>query len=128
MHFCNFFSDHCAIFELGYLKSGKVAYPGLVRSRKFSINDIQIYIYIYIYIYIVLDPVSGIPKSGRTKISYFFPADFLWRHFPMLVVFKTGALQFFNSPPCANGATVDSLLIASRRQLSCLHLFIQWMT
>jgi hypothetical protein len=34
------FSDHCAILELGYLKSGKIAYPELVRSRTFQINDL----------------------------------------------------------------------------------------
>jgi hypothetical protein len=34
MHICYFFffSDHCAILELGYLQSGKIAYPGQVRS------------------------------------------------------------------------------------------------
>jgi hypothetical protein len=43
----------------------------------------------------------------------------------MLVMFKTGTLRFFDSPPCASGATVDALLTASRRQLACLHLFSQ---
>jgi hypothetical protein len=42
--FCHFFlfSDHCAILEEGYLKSGKIAYPELVRSRTFQINNLCI--------------------------------------------------------------------------------------
>jgi hypothetical protein len=40
-------------------------------------------------------------------------------------MFKTGASQFFDSPPCASGATVNGLLTTSRRQLACLHLFSQ---
>jgi hypothetical protein len=54
-------------------------------------------------------------------------SDFLWWHFPTLVMFKTGASRFFDSPPCASGTTVNSLLTASRRQLACLHLFSQWL-
>jgi hypothetical protein len=46
MHFCHFvlFSDHCAILELGYLKSGKIAYPELVKSQTFQINDLLLYL------------------------------------------------------------------------------------
>jgi hypothetical protein len=40
-----FFPDHCAILELGYLKSGKIAYPELVRSRTFRINDLLLYFF-----------------------------------------------------------------------------------
>jgi hypothetical protein len=43
----------------------------------------------------------------------------------MLVTFKTGASQFFDSPPHASGATVDSLVTTSRRELACLQLFSQ---
>jgi hypothetical protein len=60
------------------------------------------------------------PKKWKDLKSKFFPGDFLRWHFPTLVMFKTGALWFFDSPPCASGATVDSLLTASRRQLACL--------
>jgi hypothetical protein len=37
------FYDHYAILELGYLKSGKITYPELVRSRTFRINDLLLY-------------------------------------------------------------------------------------
>jgi hypothetical protein len=37
------FSNHCAILELGYLKSGKIAYPELGRSWTFWINDLLPY-------------------------------------------------------------------------------------
>jgi hypothetical protein len=39
-----FFSDHCAILELGYKKSGKIFYSELVRSQTFWINDFLLYI------------------------------------------------------------------------------------
>jgi hypothetical protein len=34
------FNDHCALLELGYPKSGKIAYPELVRYRTFRINNL----------------------------------------------------------------------------------------
>jgi hypothetical protein len=37
------FSDLCAILELGYKKSGKIAYPELVRSRTFLTNELLLY-------------------------------------------------------------------------------------
>lgn len=41
----------------------------------------------------VLDSIFGIPKICM------FPGDFR-RNFPMIVLFKTGSLQFFDSPSC----------------------------
>jgi hypothetical protein len=44
----------------------------------------------------------------------------------MLVMLKTGAWQFFDSP-CASGTTVDSLVTTSRRQLAfCTCLVSGW--
>jgi hypothetical protein len=43
----------------------------------------------------------------------------------MFVIFKTGTLWFFDSPPCESGAIINSLLLASRGQLACLQLFNQ---
>jgi hypothetical protein len=40
------------------------------------------------------------PKIQKDLKSVFFPGDFLQWHFPMLVMFKTCALRFFDSPPC----------------------------
>jgi hypothetical protein len=37
------FSDHCAILELGSLKSEKIAYPELIRPHTFWINDLLLY-------------------------------------------------------------------------------------
>jgi hypothetical protein len=48
-------------------------------------------------------------QNPGPKIRIFFQW-FLWRHFPMVVMFKTGALRYFDSPPSASGATVDGLL------------------
>jgi hypothetical protein len=71
-----------------------------------------------------LYPASQNPERPKIHI---FSSQFLWRHFPMLVMFKTGTSQFFDSPLCASGATVNSLLTTSRRQLACLDMFSQWM-
>jgi hypothetical protein len=39
-----FFSDHCTVLDLRYLKSRKIAYLELVRSRAFRINDLLLYL------------------------------------------------------------------------------------
>jgi hypothetical protein len=50
------------------------------------------------------------------------PGDFCDVTFPPLSCLKL-MLHGSDSPPCVS----DSLLTASRRELACLQLFIQWM-
>jgi hypothetical protein len=38
-----------------------------------------------------------------------FSTHFSHQYFPMLVLFKTGTSQFFKSPPCMSGTTVDCI-------------------
>jgi hypothetical protein len=73
------FSDHCAILELGYLKSGKIAYPELVRSQTFRINDLLLYIHIHLLFYLVECLVAIFKLHGHIwKVYGFKPTKNVW--------------------------------------------------
>jgi hypothetical protein len=81
MHFCHFlFSDHCAILELGYLKSGKIAYPELVIFQAFQINGLLLYVTEY-----------GISKDqkitmGKSECQWLSPENSLFFYFVILLL------------------------------------------
>jgi hypothetical protein len=75
MCFCHFFlfSDHCAILEFGYLKSGMITYLEMVRSWTFRINDLLLYI---------CQNVKGLMVKLRIKLKNYYTTYYITNCMP----------------------------------------------